>query len=344
MILRLLSIRSDNLPYHIPEDLPPLPLRTLNSPRPNLLPRDTSSSTEHGSDGLSDNAKIAAIALAVIALFINLVTLLVCIYKRQARKASNITVNPRAPPRERWSIGRGWFGNGTSLDSDRQGLIRNASTPSITISRPISHPDMGPTPIFNTNDRNSQQPTSSEGLPRYSQVSLEDAYDPYSRSRPRSRTPSAYASRSRASSRSRSPGYQSRSRAGSVSSERSRSPSISRSHSRSNSYARNAYSHSRGPSKDISTNTYYATSLPETAEEHEYGTSYQSPPFEYENQEFHDQPIGQTIDIAIGKPIAIPNGPLTPFGEREAKAEAALGLRSQWYKSPPPTEEVEWKV
>ena len=42
----------------------------------------------------------------------------------------------------------------------------------------------------------------------------------------------------------------------------------------------------------------------------------------------------QVISIAIAAPLDIPEGPLTPFGEREAKAGAALGLKSTWYKSP----------
>lgn len=342
MILGILQPRGASLPYHIPTDLPRGPLRATNSPRPNLLPRADSvppanqTTTSHSISG----GLIAVIIISCIGIIINLIWVAICIGKRRRAKAQAQTAYRGPSSAQSGYNWQSWFQTPGHGDNDRQSLIRNASTPSITISRPISNPDIGPTPVFSTKSRDSFNSRHSETimeLPAYEASAPEAAYDPYARShRSRSRSP---------------PGYHSR--ASSVSSERSRSLSPSArgyTHSRaaSNSYS---YASSRRPSQDLPFNTYYNSTVPETVEEHEFAYPQEKSQPSYKerwtaaqpNSESVNQANGEEIDIAIGQPIRIPEGPLTPFGEREAKAEAGRGFRSQWYKSPPP-EEGNWKV
>ena len=41
------------------------------------------------------------------------------------------------------------------------------------------------------------------------------------------------------------------------------------------------------------------------------------------------------IEIGFGRPLDVPSSPFSPGGERAARAAAARGWRSEWYKSPP---------
>ena len=350
MIINFLSARDPSLPYHVPADLPSGPLHPAGSPRPNLLPRADLAPTADLAP--RDNTSIlpglvAVIVISVVIIIMNLIWVAICIYKRRGAKSRAQVIYQR-PSTSQSGYWQSWFKPSSPGDTDRQSLIRNASTPSITISRPISNPDMGPTPIFNTRD--SRHASSIMELPAYEASAPEAAYDPYARSRrSRSRSPPGYHSRASSVSSERSRSISPSARG----SDRSRSLSPSArgyAHSRaaSNSFS---YASSRRPSQELHFNTYYNSTVPETAEEHEFAHPQEkSQPYYKErwssaqiNNEGGSGAGEEEIDIAIGQPIIIPDGPLTPFGEREAKAEAGKGLRSQWYKSPPP-EEGEWKV
>lgn len=75
-----------------------------------------------------------------------------------------------------------------------------------------------------------------------------------------------------------------------------------------------------------------------------YGTSGRDRPrFDFSDYEVL-QETTQVIDVAIAGPLDMPQGPLTPFGERAAKAGAAHGKQSTWYKSPQNIEKGLWLV
>ena len=402
MIFRNTAGRSFGLPYSIPEGLPERPLYGATSRRSNLVPRRLTTLLPRGST--SSNLKPGYIALIVILVLVSIASLIALTRFLYRRRRGKKTLRPQiarfcSPEKGRrrsWQqYGNEWFGK-KSYGEDGESLVGGYQSrmPNIIISRPMSNNTTlgGPTPIFSTQDRESLHSIGIAELPDNSQPPPEAVYDPYIRSRSRSRSNSAGESvDSSPTSRSSSPNtYITRSREVSITSNNSPPYSNNRS---SRPLARNSYTYARSRSLSNGTSSrgvyQNASILPTTDEEYSIAiasaslsdrqkslpplpsttrsdknntllnkssnsSSWQQadphssfnrdrPRFDFSEYEVL-QETTQVIDIAIAGPLDVPTGPLTPFGEREAKAGAALGKQSTWYKSPQNVEKGIWLV
>ena len=410
MILDYSLSERDSRPYSTPANLPQSAPRSDLSPLPNLIPRavvEPRLATYHTAVTTIPTAGIVVLVVFLVIFILVAITFIILIRRRRAWRRQRFGLAP-------------YPGGGNAGGQYTRGLVANAAPPAITvqrpslnISRPISNPDQGPTPVFNLRksaeyesetesargsfeggynngysqaeqSRNQEAHYTSE-LPTHKSpqwpATPYDPHKPYGASgRSRSHSPSGSRSYSRSPS---PPSYESEYNQGYGYGYESRSESRTSNRSnKNNAFAQAQHEESqplqernpdgedshRGRERARGPATYSFITHAVEAASSDDPAHYHPQPHQHHDSQPHANPFSDSrsyphsynnnndlaqhdfayaaapvaaqtpteISIGIGNPLDVPNSPFSPDGERAAKAAAAMGYRSEWYRSPPP--------